>query len=335
MLLVSREEIGWGAHRTASDGVHILDWCGHIVDVSESFCKMLGYERDEVIGMYPTQWDAQLADDEIPATFSALKSGELKRFNTLHRRKDGAVFPVEIHTERFDVEGERYVYCSSRDMTDQRRLERALLEATGNEQHKLGRDVHDGLGQELAGMSMLATAIAASLKKAGRPEAAELADLANLARQAVTNCRAIAHGLSPVTFADAGLIEVLQEMVALQRRSFDLNARCEVIQTAPLRLAPESIENLYRISQEAITNSRRHGRAKSIQVKLDIQPATVRLDVLDDGVGLASSPATSTGMGLKIMQVRAAIIGGRLSIGPGEHGGTLMSCECPQPAGSE
>jgi PAS domain S-box-containing protein len=321
--------------RTASDGVHILDWSGHIVDVSESFCKMLGYERDEVIGMYPTQWDAQLADDEIPATFSALKSGELKRFNTLHRRKDGASFPVEIHTERFDVEGERYVYCSSRDMTDQRRLERALLEATSNEQHKLGRDVHDGLGQELAGMSMLATAIAASLKKAGRPEAAELADLANLARQAVTNCRAIAHGLSPVTFADAGLIEVLQEMVALQRRSFDLNARCEVIQTAPLRLAPESIENLYRISQEAITNSRRHGRAKSIQVKLDIQPATVRLDVLDDGVGLASSPATSTGMGLKIMQVRAAIIGGRLSIGPGKHGGTLMSCECPQPAGSE
>jgi|GEM_PF-2603066 len=321
--------------RTASDGVHILNWSGDIVDVSESFCKMLGYERDEVIGMYPTQWDAQLADDEIRAAIFALKSGELKRFNTLHRRKDGSAFPVEIHAERFDVEGERFLYCSSRDMTDQRRLEGALLEATSNEQHKLGRDVHDGLGQELAGISMLATAIATSLKKAGRPEAADMADLANFARQAVVNCRAIAHGLSPVAFADGGLIEVLQEMIALQRRSFDMDAQCEVIQAAPLRLAPEAVENLYRIAQEAVTNSRRHGRAHSIRVKLDIQPTVVRLEVLDDGVGLASSsPAKFTGMGLKIMRVRAAIIGGRLSIGPGKHAGTLMTCECPQPAGN-
>ncbi|MGP0054331.1 MAG: PAS domain S-box protein [Steroidobacteraceae bacterium] len=318
--------------RTASDGVHILNSTGHIVDVSESFCKMLGYEREEVIGMYPSQWDAQLTSEEVHATFAALKNGELKRFNTLHRRKDGSTFPVEIHTERFDIEGEIYEYCSSRDMTDQRRLERALLEATSNEQHKLGRDVHDGLGQELAGISMIASAIATSLSKAGRPEATELANLANLARNAVANCRAIAHGLSPVAFADSDLVEVLQEMVALQQRSFDINARCEIIQAAPLRLAPETIENLYRISQEAVTNSRRHGRAKSIQVKLDIQPATVRLEVQDDGVGLGSSPEKSTGMGLKIMQVRAAIIGGRLSIGPGKYGGTLMSCECPQPA---
>jgi PAS domain S-box-containing protein len=320
--------------RTASDGVHILSWSGHIVDVSESFCKMLGYERHEMIGMYPTQWDAQLTEEEVRATFADLKSGELKRFNTLHRRKDGSVFPVEIHTERFDVEGEQYEYCSSRDMTDQRRLERALLEATSNEQHKLGRDVHDGLGQELAGISMLATAIATSLKKAGRSEAAEMADLAKFARQAVVNCRAIAHGLSPVAFADGGLIEVLQEMIALQRRSFDVDAQCEVIQAAPLRLAPEAVENLYRIAQEAVTNSRRHGRAHSIRVKLDIQPTMVRLDVLDDGVGFASSPARFTGMGLKIMRVRATIIGGRLSIGPGKHAGTLMTCECPQPAGN-
>src|SRR5450631_3926888 len=304
--------------RTASDGVHILSCSGHIVDVSESFCKMLGYERREMIGMYPTQWDAQLTEEEVRATFADLKSGELKRFNTLHRRKDGSVFPVEIHTERFDVEGEQYEYCSSRDMTDQRRLERALLEATSNEQHKLGRDVHDGLGQELAGISMLATAIATSLKKAGRSEAAEMADLAKFARQAVVNCRAIAHGLSPVAFADGGLIEVLQEMIALQRRSFDVDAQCEVIQAAPLRLAPEAVENLYRIAQEAVTNSRRHGRAHSIRVKLDIQPTMVRLDVLDDGVGFASSPARFTGMGLKIMRVRATIMGGRLSIGPGK-----------------
>jgi len=318
--------------RTASDGIHIQNSAGTLVDVSESFCRMLGYTREEMIGMNPAQWDARLAGPELRAAFAALKSGALKRFNTLHRRKDGSIFPVEIHTERFDVDGERYVFCSSRDMTDQRRLERALLEAASNEQHKLGRDVHDGLGQELAGISMLATAIATSLKKAGRPEAAELDNLAAVARQAVINCRAIAHGLSPVAFADGGLVEILREMVALQRRSFDVDARCEVIQAAPLRLGPDAVENLYRISQEAVANSRRHGRGKSIRVRLNIQPSSVRLEVLDDGIGFTPSPAKSTGMGLKIMQVRAAIIGARLSIGSGDRGGTLVACECPQPA---
>ena len=167
--------------RTASDGVHILDRSGHIVDVSESFCRMLGYrargsDRDVSDPVGCATDGGGNTRDIVPT----LRSGELNRFKTLHRRKDGSVFPVEIHTERFDVEGQQYEYCSSRDMTDQRRLERALLEATSNEQHKLGRDVHDGLGQELAGISMLATAIATSLKKAGRPEAAQMADLAQL-----------------------------------------------------------------------------------------------------------------------------------------------------------
>jgi PAS domain S-box-containing protein len=318
--------------RTASDGVHIQNAAGNLVEVSESFCKMLGYEHDEIIGMNPSQWDARFTREELPAAFTALKSGALKRFKTLHRRKDGTIFPVEIHAECFDVDGERHVYCSARDITDQRRLERALLETTNTEQQKLGRDMHDGLGQELTGISLLATAIASSLKRTGHPEAAELEKLASLARRAIANCRAIAHGLSPLTFADDDLVEVLKEMVTLQRDSFGIDARCEVIEAAPLRLGADARDNLYRISQEAVANARRHGRAQSIQVTLNIQPTTVRLDVLDDGIGFGPTTATSIGMGLKIMQVRAATIGARLSIGPGDHGGTRVTCECPQPA---
>ncbi|MHB8723098.1 MAG: PAS domain-containing sensor histidine kinase, partial [Steroidobacteraceae bacterium] len=299
--------------RTASDGVHIQNGSGELVEVSDSFCRMLGYEREEMIGMNPSHWDALLNKQELRAASFALKSGNLKRFNTLHRRKDGSVFPVEIHTERFDIDGEHYVYCSSRDMSDQRSLEQALLHAVTTEQQKLGRDVHDGLGQELTGISMLAAGIAVSLKKAGRPEANELDTVANLARQAVENCRAIAHGLSPAVFAGGGLIELLQELVTLQRSSFGTDARCEVIQGGPLRLESEAVEHLYRIVQEAVANARRHGQARSIHITLNIQPATVRLEVLDDGVGFQSPTTTSTGMGLKIMQVRAAMIAARLT----------------------
>jgi len=317
--------------RTASDGVHIQNSAGRLIEVSESFCRMLGYEREELIGQDASFWDARLADEELRAAFAGLKKGSVTTFRTVHRRKDGTTFPVEIHADRFEVDGELHVYCSARDITEQGRLERALLEATNNEQHKLGRDVHDGVGQELTGISLLAAAAASTLRRAGRPEAVEVEKLASLTRQAIASCRAIAHGLSPVAFAAGGLVEILKEMVALQRDSFGIDATFEVTGAAPLRLGADALDNLYRIAQEAVANARRHGRAAAIHITLNVRPTTVRLSVLDDGVGFAATPVTSTGMGLKIMQVRAAIIGAQLSIKPASQGGTLVSCECPQP----
>jgi signal transduction histidine kinase len=80
-----------------------------------------------------------------------------------------------------------------------------------------------------------------------------------------------------------------------------------------------------------VSNARRHGNAHSIYIRLSIEPTRVRLEVLDDGIGVASPTAGSTGMGLKIMRFRAAIIGADLSIGPGDHGRALVTVACTQP----
>jgi signal transduction histidine kinase len=120
-------------------------------------------------------------------------------------------------------------------------------------------------------------------------------------------------------------------MTTLQRDSFGIDARCEVTEAAPLKLGRDVLDNLYRIAQEAVTNARRHGQAQSIKVTLNIQSTTVQLDVMDDGIGIPQGPASETGMGLKIMQFRATLIGARLTISPGEHGGTKVTVECPQP----
>jgi len=119
-------------------------------------------------------------------------------------------------------------------------------------------------------------------------------------------------------------------MVRLNRDSFGIEGSCEVTRAAPIRLGPDALDNLYRISQEAVANARRHGRAKSIKLTLHIQPTLVRLDILDDGVGMPPLITQSTGMGLKIMKYRASKIGARLAIVPGSHGGTLVSVICPQ-----
>jgi PAS domain S-box-containing protein len=218
----------------------------------------------------------------------------------------------------------------SRDITEQKRLEHALLEATDRERRSLGHDLHDGLGQELTAISMTSGAIASLARKAGSPEADGLEKLGDLTRRAIATCRSIARGLSPLGYAKGSLIDALQEMVMLQRDTFGVDVRFEAISAAALRLAPDASDHLYRIAQEAITNARRHAKAQMINVTLDVQPRTVRLEVQDDGIGSVFSAADSEGMGLKIMQFRASMIGGRLSIGPGDHGGTLVTCECDQ-----
>ncbi len=323
--------------RTASDGVHILDASARIVEVSDSFCAMLGYPREQVIGMHPSRWDDRLAAQFAAASLPVLLAGDRLRFTTVYRRKDGTTLDVEVTADRFELDGEQYGFCAARDVTEQRRLERAVLEAADREQRRLGHDLHDGLGQELTGLSMLAAALASAERKAGRPGAEAIAHLEELTRRAIANCRAVARGLSPLGYARGGLIEALEEMAVLQREAYGANIRFEAVRNAPLRLTTDTADHVYRIAQEAVTNARRHGQAQAIELTLDIQPSSVRLEVLDNGVGLpqASAPTDASGMGLRIMRYRAALIGAHLTVGPGERGGTLISCECPQSSQAE
>jgi PAS domain S-box-containing protein len=318
--------------RNASDGVHILDASARIVEASDSFCDMLGYQRSELTGHDPSKWDARITGSELREFIDRAFSGAVTRFDTLHRRKDGTVFEVEVHVDAFEAGGQRYLYCSARDITELRQLERALVDVTNREQRRLGHDLHDELGQVLTGISMLAGSLAAAEKAAGRPAAGRLRDLEALAREAIGTCRGIAHGLSPLTYQDGNLVRALAEMAQVQRGSAGPVVEFEVNETAPLRLGAEAKDHLYRIAQEAVTNARRHADAGLIRVTLDVQPATVRLEIQDDGKGLAEPAAGTVGMGLSIMKFRAALIGAQLAVQPGEHGGTRVICVCGQDA---
>ena len=255
---------------TSNVGIVLTDMNRRYVDFNEAFRRFTGYRADELRAL---GYRGLTAEPDWAATEEQLelakRTGQFGPYETMYIRKDGNRVPLRFNGALFtDDDGQSYLWSIVDDITDRHRLEIALLNSTSAEQQKLGRDLHDGLGQELAGISLLAAAIASSIKKSGRPEAAELENLGNLAARAVANCRALAHGLSPVTFADGGLKEVLNETVALLRNSFGIDAQCEVIDGAPIQLEPDALDNLYRISQEAISNARRHGHARSRKVTL-------------------------------------------------------------------
>ena len=114
--------------RNASDGIHILDYDGNIVELSDSFCAMLGYRRDEMTGMNVSRWDAGSKNaDELQGLFRQVFDKAVRiQFETLHRRKDGSVFDVEISVFPLQMNGISLLYCSSRNIVERKLIEGEL-----------------------------------------------------------------------------------------------------------------------------------------------------------------------------------------------------------------
>ncbi|WP_342619525.1 EAL domain-containing protein [Rhodoferax sp. GW822-FHT02A01] len=110
--------------RNASDGIHILDADGNIIEVSDSFCSMIGYGRDELTGMNLSQWSTSRSAAELQKILSKLLlRGGRYQFETTHQRKDGAVFDVEISGVALMLDGKPALFSSSRDITERKQNE--------------------------------------------------------------------------------------------------------------------------------------------------------------------------------------------------------------------
>ncbi|MEC5217347.1 diguanylate cyclase (GGDEF)-like protein/PAS domain S-box-containing protein [Actimicrobium sp. GrIS 1.19] len=113
----------------ASDGIHIIDLSGRLIEASDSFCSMLGYQRAEMIGMHITQWDAQLSESEIRTGLAQQFSAPVRiQFETRHRRKDGSLIDVEISGQSLNLNDKLVLFNSSRDITHRKQAEEALQE---------------------------------------------------------------------------------------------------------------------------------------------------------------------------------------------------------------
>ena len=113
--------------RNASDGIHIVDDAGYLIEASDSFCSMLGYSHDELIGKNVAHWDAVVPVSEIvPAIARQIGSKTRTEFETRHRRKDGTTFAVEVSGMPLELDGKMVLFNSSRDITLRKQEEAAL-----------------------------------------------------------------------------------------------------------------------------------------------------------------------------------------------------------------
>jgi diguanylate cyclase (GGDEF)-like protein/PAS domain S-box-containing protein len=109
----------------ASDGIHILDLNGNVVECSQSFAKMLGYSYEEALQLNANQWDANIHEDKLVNGIQYLIKHP-RKFNTKHLTKNGSILDIQINAKGIELNGQTYLYASSRDITEELRFEQQL-----------------------------------------------------------------------------------------------------------------------------------------------------------------------------------------------------------------
>jgi len=213
---------------------------------------------------------------------------------------------------------------TSNEVTQRKHLEHEVVEVSRRERLSIGRDLHDGLGQELTGIALMLRGLMGRVQER-MPEAVEaVAEIASSVERSFESTRSLARGLLPLRTGGSDLVVALRELAARCRELYGLKVSVRAELAGAHRLDDVDATHLYCIAQEALTNAARHAKATRVDIALTGAQMGVLLRISDDGVGIQASKSSYTGMGLNIMKYRAGMVGARLEIVSREPRGTVV-----------
>ena len=257
----------------------------------------------------------------------AERMGEGELFHRMNIRGSGEIATLAL---AFDAMAERLAAKQS-DLEDEvayrRELEQAIVTIAEREKRRLGHDLHDGLAQQLAGISLL---IQTLQRRAADPE--QLAPVHLHVMQAIRTSKLLAHGLYPVDLTAEDIHRALEALADELASLFRCVCTYEGDESVEID-DPEVALHLYRIVQEATANAVRHGAARNVLITLAPQGGDeICLAIQNDGSPLPDTevPRRGSGMGLRTMEIRASVIGGRLEI-RSDADVTRVACVFPRP----
>ncbi len=209
-----------------------------------------------------------------------------------------------------------------------RLYQRIQQTAVAEERARLARDLHDSISQALYAASLYTRAAERQLHS-GRLQAvqAHLNEIGSALHGALSELRLLIYELRPPILEQAGLSGALYHRLKSVEERAGIQVDWHSNLNAPLPRRLE--ENLYRIAQEALNNSLKHAGAGQVSLRLEQQPGLIRLRIADNGRGFDPHSEPASGMGLKIMQERAAQAGGRLTLESAPGAGTVILVEVP------
>lgn len=330
--LHEHEALMRGIVTMAADGIISCNETGAIESFNPAAERIFSRGTTLVEGLAFSKLLAPSAVDVHRALLASARTDRTAEHRTrlMGLHEDGTIFPLDVSIGLAQVNGlPVYVHLLT-DVTERSHLERQVLTISDREQRRIGRDLHDGLGQRLTGAAYLATALESRLGSQGLAEAKTAERIQEMIGEAIDETRRLAKGLSPVTFDPHGLPGALREIV--ERTSSATDITCEMRGELDLSISSPTMANhLFRLAQEAVNNAVKHSGADTIIVQLARDETVLTMSIEDNGKGIGriGSASTGGGMGIHLMRYRATVMGGAFMIRPGADSGTVVEVMVP------
>jgi PAS domain S-box-containing protein len=354
---------------TAADAIVTFDQSGKIDSINRATESLFGYSRTELMGQLISKLIPSINDGRQTSSiddyfeYQQIKGvGNLRE--TVALRKNGSTFPVDLALGKVDHLG--LFTAIVRDITARKKLQAHLLEIVSEEQRRIGHELHDGTQQELTGLTLFAGGLCELLETAvpaesqdttpneepDRQEAVQSSSLdwtltgrhflklkqtANRLLQGLKianqHVHELSHGIMPVQIDAEGLRSALAELAEMTNGLKHVSCRFESSGVSSISNNLVATQ-LYRITQESLNNALQHGEANEILIRLSQEDERVTLEVCDNGLGFdvlqpKESGTAGRGMGLRIMEYRASLLGGVLQIERNAGRGVTIRCVIP------
>lgn len=320
--------------------VYVKDASGKYLLVNRAFENLFGLSRDQIVGHHDAElFDAQTSEQLHKNDHKVLDSGLPFQFEEKVSIHGAEKTYLSVKFRLPDARESPYALCGiSTDINERKHSEerlrseqaflKQLIRAHENDRQLMAYEIHDGLVQYMSASLLHLECLSAEQGQLSTKGKATLELAMHLVRRSIAEGRRVMSGLRPPILDEAGIVLAISYLVAeqtvpgeldidfLHRVSFD-------------RLDPLLEGTLFRIVQEALTNIKRHSKAKRAEIKLTERYGRLHLAIYDQGVGFDLAQVPDDRFGLKGIRKRADLLGGQAKIAskPGE--GTTIVVDLP------
>lgn len=319
------------ALEATNDGVWEVQVPEGKVYFSARWRAILGYRPDEIPD-HLSEWQNRVHPEDLDRFSKAYREfleGAANTFSIEHRvrHKDGNYRWILSRAllVRDPAGKPRRVTGAHTDITERKQLEKEIIRISDREQWRIGQELHDGLGQQLTAIELMCQSLKGDLAELLPDSAEQVARMSIYLREAISQTRALAHGLTPFMLDAGGLQSALEKLT--ERTSSLGRLKCQFICPSPVLLKDrEAAGHFFRIAQEAVNNALKHAGATEILLQLTGSDGLVQLKVSDNGKGLPKVQRQKDGIGLQVLKHRANTIGAELTVESKPGKGVTVTC---------
>ncbi len=327
------------------DAVFVTDNDSHFLYVNTTACRVLGYSREELLGISMLDIYPDMPQETVAANRPHADIPGTRLMETSLKPKNGHVLPVELDVTPFEHEGVRFWFTVARDITERKRAEDELRAhqrklsdmavelslAEGRERRRVAAELHDRIGQTLLLGKMKFDALAKELGSTEREGMVE--DIRLLLNETVNDVRTLTQELNPPMLAGAGLGPALEWLG--RRMEADYGLRVEFIDDKRVKPLTEELRSVvYQAVRELLINVAKHADTDTARLVIGCDRQNLNLVVEDRGGGfdlLADSAkgVGESGYGLFSIRERITYLGGEVAVRSSPGQGTCVTLRVP------